>query len=224
MISVLLVYVICLVFRFFEYFFIRTDYSVLGEAVVHKILGIIIFCLAVHIFNYDYKKTVFFSVSWKKKLSAGIVFGSICFAIAYFTEIIILTKTNSFDNLAFYVTSYSVNGNFGNRAELIFFAICILGNIINVLMEEGIFRGLFLTRLQGKYSFVLSAIISSALFGLWHCTAPLRSFIDGESSSFQLLMNCLILVLSSALVGFKFCMLTKITGSVYMSMGGTFCK
>ena len=35
-------------------------------------------------------------------------------------------------------------------------------------------------------------------------------------------MNCLILILSSALVGFKFCLLTKLTGSVYMSMGEHF--
>ena len=100
--------------------------------------------------------------------------------------------------------------------------ICIIGNIINVVMEEGIFRGLFVSRLEEKYSFIAAALISSVLFGLWHGVGPLRSFLYGETSAFGLLMNCLILILSSALVGFKFCLLTKLTGSVYMSMGEHF--
>ncbi len=220
--SVVLIYIICLVFRLFEYFVLKTDLSVIGEAVIHKMTGIVILVLAARYFNYDSIKIGFSNSSKTLKLSAGIIFGLICFAIAYMIEISIAKASGSYLGLGLYVTSYSISGNLGNQTAFIFFLICIIGNIINVVMEEGIFRGLFVSRLQEKYSFVAAALISSVLFGLWHGVAPLRSFLYGETSAFGLLMNSLILILSSALVGFKFCMLTKITGSVYMSMGEHF--
>ncbi len=220
--SVVLIYIICLVFRLFEYFVLKTDLSVIGEAVIHKMTGIVILVLAARYFNYDSIKIGFSNSSKTLKLSAGIFFGLICFAIAYMIEISIAKASGSYLGLGLYVTSYSISGNLGNQTAFIFFLICIIGNIINVVMEEGIFRGLFVSRLQEKYSFVAAALISSVLFGLWHGVAPLRSFLYGETSAFGLLMNSLILILSSALVGFKFCMLTKITGSVYMSMGEHF--
>ncbi len=89
-------------------------------------------------------------------------------------------------------------------------------------MEEGIFRGLFIRRLQEKLSYSSTAIISAVLFGFWHGVAPVRSFIDGESSVFGLCMNCLILILSSAIVGYKYGLITKITGSGFMAMGDHF--
>jgi len=45
--------------------------------------------------------------------------------------------------LDFYVSAYSVSGNIGQQRGLLFLLICLVGNLINVLMEEGIFRGLF---------------------------------------------------------------------------------
>ena len=220
--SVVLIYFICLVFRLFEYFVLKTDLSIIGEAVVHKIAGIIILVFAARYFNYDSSKIGFSNNSKLLKLFAGIILGLICFAIAYIVEISIAKTSGSYFGLGLYVTSYSIKGNLGNQTALVFFLICIIGNIINVIMEEGVFRGLFVSRLQEKYSFIATALISSVLFGLWHGVAPLRSFLYGETSAFGLMMNCFILIFTSALVGFKFCLLTKLTGSVYMSMGEHF--
>ena len=127
-----------------------------------------------------------------------------------------------FDKLSLFVTSYSVNGNLGNHTEAIFFIICIFGNIINVVMEEGIFRGLFQNLFERRYSFWPSAIFASLLFGLWHCVGPIRSFTDGDSNRMQLIMNLLILIGSSTLIGLKYAMLSKITGSLYAGMADHF--
>ena len=43
---VLLVYIVCVVFRLFEYFILRTDKTWVGEAVVHKLIGIAILFVA----------------------------------------------------------------------------------------------------------------------------------------------------------------------------------
>ena len=66
------------------------------------------------------------------------------------------------------MTSYSVDGNLGKRTELVFFAICILGNVI------------------------------------------------------QFAVNLAVLVLTSAVVGFKYALLAKMTGSLYAGMADHF--
>lgn len=220
--SVLLIYFICLLLRLIEYFILRTDQSLLGEAVFHKIAGIIILILAAKYFHYSSEDVSFSRSKAGYKLFSGIVFGLICFSVAYFTEVLILCSAGSYQCLGLYVTSYSVSGNIGNQTAIGFFLLCFAGNIINVCMEEGVFRGLFIKRLEEKYSYWKAAVISAILFGLWHGVAPVRSFIDGELSAFGLFMNCLILILSSAVVGFKYGLITKITGSGFMAMGDHF--
>lgn len=93
----------------------------------------------------------------------------------------------------------------------------MLGNMVNVWMEEGIFRGLFQTILQRKYTWLVSAVLASLLlaFGI----RPVRAYMEGTGSMGGMLANILMLVNTSALSGFTFAMLTKLPGSLYMAMG-----
>ena len=72
------------------------------------------------------------------------------------------------------------------------------------------------------YSFLLSTVIASSLFGLWHIVAPIRSYTDGISSMGGMIANAAMLVVTSGLVGFKFAMMTRMTGSLYLAMGDHF--
>lgn len=144
------------------------------------------------------------------------------FTLAYSVEILILVIQGRFESLSFYVSAYSVDGNVGNQTAFIFFIMCFLGNIINVVMEEGVFRGLFQKILEKKYSFFIAAVIASSLFGMWHIMSPLRSFCDGTMSTGGFAANSIMLIVTSALVGFKFAMMTKLTGNLYMAMGDHF--
>ena len=89
-------------------------------------------------------------------------------------------------------------------------------------MEEGVFRGLFQKMLSDKYKFLIAGIIASVLFGVWHIMAPLRSFIDGNKSVGGFIGESAMLIGTSALVGFKFAMMGKLTGNLYMGMGDHF--
>ena len=220
--SVLLIYLLCFILRLIEYFLLRTDSTVIGEALFHKLAGIVILIIFARAYKYRAAEVGFSLDKGGIKLAAGLLFGIFCFAIAYFVEVLIVKASGTFTGLACYVTSYSVNGNLGNQTGLLFFALCIFGNLVNVVMEEGVFRGLFIRRLQEKFSYSLTAVISAVLFGFWHGVAPVRSFLDGDLSSFGLFMNCLILILSSAVVGYKYGLITKITGSGFMAMGDHF--
>ena len=220
--SAVLIYLICFAFRLIEYFVIRTDESFFGEAFIHKLLGIAVLFVSAKLLCYSMGELGFTKRHAARNILAGLCLGFVCYAAAYGTEMLILKNSGTFEGLSLYVTSYSVDGNLGNRTELVFFALCILGNIINVLMEEGVFRGLFQKIFESRYRFLPAAAIASVLFGAWHSVGPLRSFTDGTSSGIQFAVNLAVLVLTSAVVGFKYALLAKMTGSLYAGMADHF--
>lgn len=221
LLTVFAVYVICYFFRFIEYFFIQTDRTFFGEAFLHKVLGIVVLCVAVKCLSLRLGDIGFAGKGQVKYSLLGLAFGLILFAAAYGVEILVLVSNGSFQNLQFYISSYSVDGNVGNQTGLLFFVICIIGNLINVFMEEGVFRGLFQKLLEEKYKFAASAVLASLLFGLWHVIAPIRSFYEGGSMG-GMIANIILLVITTFLGGIKFAMLTRMTGSLYMAMGDHF--
>ena len=220
--AVLIIYLICFAFRALEYFVIRTDQTFFGEAFIHKLIGVGILIGAVFFFSYKFEDIGFKTGKAFFDILKGLAFGIGTFVLAYGLEVIILAAQNSFKALELYVSAYSVNGNFGKRTDFIFFLICIIGNVINVVMEEGLFRGLFQKMLGDKYKFIIAAVIASLLFGIWHIMSPLRSYLDGEMSVGGFIANTAMLIGTSALVGFKFAMMGKLTGNLYMAMGDHF--
>lgn len=216
--SVLAIYAVCFLFRCLEYFLIRTDQTFFGEAFIHKLLGIAICFTAFRIFRIKPTDAGFRTKRVYKNILWGSLLGISVYIFAYGIELIMLAAMGKSPSLHLYVTGYSVDGNMGNQTGFWFFVLCIVGNIINVVMEEGVFRGLFLKMAEKKYNFLIAAILSSVLFGFWHLVAPLRSYIDGERSLGGMFMMMLMLFFTTGVTGAKFCLLTKITGSVWMSM------
>ena len=219
---VLIIYLICFAFRILEYFILRTDQTFLGEAFIHKLIGIAVLFVVIKLFDFNFKEIGFANSKVILYISMGLAFGSVIFLLAYSVEILILTLLGNFQTLALYVSAYAVDGNSSHRTALVFFIFCIVGNIINVIMEEGIFRGLFPKLLEQKYTFIISAIISSCLFGIWHIMAPLRDYYYSSMSLNGFIANSVMLVITSGLVGLKFAMITKLTGNLYMAMGDHF--
>lgn len=219
---VLIIYLICFVFRIFEYFVLRTDQTFWGEAFIHKLMGIAILLVGIKLYDFKLKEIGFTKGKSLLYISKGLAYGFAIFTFAYAVEILILVLRGNFKTLDLYVSAYAVDGNIGNQTALVFFVICIIGNIINVVMEEGIFRGLLQKLLEQKYTFIVSAIIASVLFGIWHIMAPIRNYYDGTMSLGGFIANSIMLVITSSLVGFKFAMMNKLTGNLYMAMGDHF--
>ncbi|NLL78043.1 MAG: CPBP family intramembrane metalloprotease [Clostridiales bacterium] len=219
---VLIIYLICFAFRIFEYFILRTDQTFWGEAFIHKLIGIAILLIVMKCYDYKPKEVGFSKDKLLLSLSKGLAFGLAIFILAYSVEALMFALRGNFETLDLYVSAYAVDGNIGNQTAFIFFVICITGNIINVVMEEGIFRGLFQKVFEKKYGFIVSAIMASVLFGMWHIIAPIRNYYDGIMSFNGFIVNSIILVSTSCLVGFKFAMMTKLTGNLYMAMGDHF--
>ena len=220
--SLFAVYVICWAFRILEYFFIRTDQSILGEAFLHKLAGILILALAVRRFALRWPEIGFRKRAAAKNLLLGLMIGVAAFLPAYGAEMYLQAAGGHNPALQLYVSSYSVSGNLGHQTGLLFFSICALGNIINVVMEEGIFRGLFLNLAERRMSFLRAVLLSSFLFGVWHIAAPVRSLLDGEISPAGAMMSSIMLIVTAGLTGAVFCLLTKMTGSLWTAMAAHF--
>lgn len=219
---ILLFYLVCFVFRAIEYLIIRTDQSVIGEAFIHKLLGIVLLALAVWGLKYKWADIGFRAKKAVGGLLTGLLLGFGVFAVAYGVEMLIQLSAGNEPALRFFVTSYAISGNNALQDGFLFVLICIAGNIINVVMEEGVFRGLFLRLMEEKHSFLRACLFSSVLFGVWHIAQPVRNVIDGEQSAMGALMAGLLLVVTSTLLAVQFCMLLKVTGSIWAGMAAHF--
>jgi len=219
---ILLFYFICFIFRAVEYLFIRTDQSIIGEAFIHKLMGILLLAAAIWLIKYKWRDIGFNADRVIRDICLGLLLGIVVFAAAYGAEIITNISAGNDPYMKFYVTSYAIQGSRVMQSGFTFVLICVLGNIINVIMEEGVFRGLFARLAAEKYSFTKACIFSAVLFGFWHIAQPVRNVLDGEQSIPGALMMGLMLVGTSTLLGIQYSMLFKITGSIWAGMAAHF--
>jgi membrane protease YdiL (CAAX protease family) len=211
-------FIICFAARVVELLVIRTDLSMIGEAFIHKLFGIALLAAALFASRLKWRDIGFRRDKLMRGILAGVLIGAGAFAIAYGVEMFVLSQSGGAPTLEFYATIYGLDGNSAMQSGIIFVLICVAGNIINVVMEDGVFRGLFMRVLGNKYSFMASMIISSVIFGIWHGLLPLRGFWDGDQSGTGAMMSALLLITTSFIFGVELCLLCKWEGALWAGM------
>ena len=213
------IFTLCLAARFIEYFLIETDRTAIGENVLHKAAGIIILALVLKRVNLTWSDIGFQRNGFVTNMLKGLLLGSVCFAISYWLELAILALQGNPAHLEIYISSFSLTGSGIKNTDFVFFLLCVVFNVINVWMEEGIFRGLFIKILSETKSFMQANFIAAFLFGIWHIVMPVRSCMDGEMSFTAMVLMSIGYIILAGIMGIKWGLLYHMTGNIWTGIG-----
>lgn len=97
--------------------------------------------------------------------------------------------------------------------------LCVLFNVINVWMEEGVFRGLFIKTLSEAKPFIQANFIAALLFGIWHIIMPVRSFINGEMTFAEMVLLGIGYTILAGMMGIKWGLLYRAAGNIWVGLG-----
>ena len=186
---------------------------------LHKAAGIIILALALKRVNLTWSDIGFQRNCFVSNILKGLLLGSVCFAISYWLELTILALQGNPANLEIYISSFSLTGSGIKNTDFVFFLLCVVFNVINVWMEEGIFRGLFIKILSETKSFMQSNFIAAFLFGIWHIVMPVRSCMDGEMSFTAMVLMSIGYIILAGIMGIKWGLLYHMTGNIWTGIG-----
>lgn len=216
-----IIFVICSVARLIEYFYIRTDETFLSENFLHKLFGILLLWGVLSICKLRWKDIGFSSDGTVSGIGKGLLFGLVCSIFAYVVECLTLFFLHGNVHLSFYTSGFSLTNEKGSQAGILFILLSVLFNLINVWMEEGVFRGLFTKILEGL-SYRRSLFFIAFLFGIWHLVMPLRDYLQGESSLVNLIAMGIGYVILAGMMSIKWSLLYKMTGSLWFGLGDHF--
>ena len=213
------IFTLCLAARFVEYFLIETDRTAIGENVLHKAAGIIILVLALKRVDLTWSDIGFQRNGFVSSILKGLLLGSVCFIISFGLELAILALQGNPAHLEIYISSFSLTGSGIKNTDFVFFLLCVVFNVVNVWMEEGIFRGLFIKILSETKSFMQSNFIAAFLFGIWHIVMPARSCMDGEMSFAAMVLMGIGYIILAGIMGIKWGLLYHMTGNIWTGLG-----
>ena len=213
------IFTLCLAARFVEYFLIETDRTAIGENVLHKAAGIIILVLTLKRVHLTWSDIGFQRNGFVSNILKGLLLGSVCFIISFGLELAILALQGNPAHLEIYISSFSLTGSGIKNTDFVFFLLCVVFNVVNVWMEESIFRGLFIKIFSESKSFMQANFIAAFLFGIWHIVMPVRSYVDGEMSFAAMILMGIGYIILAGIMGIKWGLLYHMTGNIWTGLG-----
>ncbi len=213
-------YLLCYAFRLWEYFVLKTDESVIGENFIHKACGIVVIFAALFASGLHWRDIGFTRAGRLKNIGLGLALGAGFYTIAYTAECIVLYVQGASPSLTITSGGFSLV----NSTEFVStgIGVILLFNVLNVWMEEGLFRGLFTRLLRERYEFKTVIFITALLFGLWHLVMPVRSFIEGQMKFVPMLLLGAGYVALTFVYGLKMSLLYRMTGSLWAGLAEHF--
>ena len=218
----LIFFVICLIVHTIEVIFIRTDETVFAECFINKVFGILALFVTLNILKLRWRDIGFRKAELLKSAAKGFGICAGSYLLAFITEFAALSAQGKPAHMEFFVTGFSLTGSTVKLTGAGFVMMCIFFNIINVWMEEGVFRGFFIKYLSSEHGAKKALYISALLFGLWHIVTPIRSLLDGTMGGAQFAVMTVGYIILSMLMGIKWGLLYQMTGNIWIGMADHF--
>ncbi len=206
----------------FEAIVLRMDETFFGENFINKVFGIILIFVVLALVKWPPKDIGFNAKNFLRNIGIGFLLAAVVFVIAYGVEVIILKSQGLSVSFGVFITGFSLAGETEVRTGIGFILMCIFFNIVNVVMEEGTFRGLFFELVSAKKSMRAALFFQAFLFGVWHIVTPLHNLIDGDIDVLSFVGLGVGYIILAGLMGIKWGLLCKMTGSLYSGMADHF--
>ncbi len=220
--SCLIIFAILILVHGFEAIVLRMDETILGENCINKIFGIVVIFVVLHIVCMKPSDIGFTGSGFLKSIGIGFALALISFTVSYSIEIIILRSQGLETGFGIFTTGFSLAGEADIHTGIGFILMCIFFNIINVVMEEGTFRGLFDKLVSSEHSDRFALFFQAFLFGAWHIVTPLHNLIDGDINAASFIALGVGYIILAGMMGIKWGLMYRMTGSLYSGMADHF--
>lgn len=213
---IFMMFLLMMIMRVMEIVFVKTDQTWIGENIYHKIGCILLIWIVLALRNWHWSDLGFSKKGIIHGLKYGLGLGISVFFFAYAVEFIILYTMGKHPSLQCYVTNFSLSQNHNNGCSLAIIALCVIGNLINVWAEEGLFRGLFLKMGMQCYSQKTANRIQALLFGIWHITNVIYPVLTGSMSITAAILMGSGYVLLSAVLAYEWGLCAALSGTLWV--------
>lgn len=218
-----ILFVLCSIVEYIEFLFIRTDQTIIADNVFTKIFCIIATLVVMKINGIKIQDLGFKNNKIMKYLGCGFGLGILTFAISYGVEYIILIATGKNPNLEVYITNFGLTGATSEVSlSAMAVIICIVVNIINVIAEEGLFRGFILKVVSEKCDFKVANMIQAILFGVWHIVMCVLGVHDGQMTIPVAIVFGVGYVILAGILGIEWGVCVNMTGVIWMCVAEHF--
>lgn len=220
--SIWIIFAILILVHGFEAIVLKMDETVFGENFINKLFGILVVFIVLKCLDWKWPDIGFAKTGFVKYTGVGLLIALCSFIISYSVEIIILKSQGNDIGFGIFTTGFSLTGEAAIHTGIGFILMCIFFNIINVIMEEGTFRGLFYNIAVIDRSSKYACLFQAFLFGVWHIVTPLHNLIDGDISIASFIALGIGYIILAGMMGIKWGLLYKMTGCLYAGMADHF--
>lgn len=212
---ILFVFILCSAAKDFEFLVLKTDETFLAENIFCKLFALLVIYLCLEERKLTWKSIGLRRSGIMKGLILGFSLGLITFAVSYLAECVLLLILGKTPHLGFFVTSFSLSEQTVTGLSVSAVLICIAGNIVNVLAEEGLFRGLFYKLARRTFSVTHANLFQALLFGIWHLITVIVWYKQGSLTIPSALLMGAGYILLAGILGFEWGLCVTLTGTLW---------
>lgn len=211
-----MIFILLMMIRVSEIVFIKTDLTWIGENILHKICCILMIWIVLDTLSLHQSDLGFSREGMFTGLKYGLILGISTFFLSYAVEFIVLYVMGKHPSLQFYITNFSLTRSHINGSSLSAVMVCIIGNIVNVYAEEGLFRGLFRKIGVQYYSQRTANLIQALLFGIWHITNVINPLFEGSMNIIAAVIMGAGYILLSGILAYEWGICAALSGTLWI--------
>jgi membrane protease YdiL (CAAX protease family) len=166
---------VALALRVFDIFVLRLDER-LGEILLSKTLGFGLVLAYLWWAGQPAASIGFHSRRLGAALALGAGLTAAAFVVAGLAQVLALEPGAG-------LVIRAVDPKTGLAGGSAFAALLVFGNVVNSLMEEGLFRGIMLTHFLQRWRLGAANLLQAVLFAAWHLVWPLKAYLAGDASA-----------------------------------------